>query len=206
MLSRNVAKVVEKDHGGDFSFPFRKIAPLVQGADLAFANLECPISGRGKRLKKTYAFNAPPAAADGLALAGFDIVSLANNHTLDFGPEALLDSERLLAAKGVARIGLVRGDDPHQEPVILNRNGVPIGWLAYVDPQARYVYPAFYERHSPRPAKAVETVIADDLARLKPRCDVIVVSMHWGTEYHRERGDHRGRTWPALCPAYRTNR
>src|SRR5580765_1520333 len=72
---------------GDWLFPFRRLAPRIQAADLAFANLECVVATGGGPVQ----FRADPAALGGLRDAGFDIISLANNHTADAGLNALAE-------------------------------------------------------------------------------------------------------------------
>lgn len=73
-------------------FPFVKVAPVLQKADMAFANLETPVSVRGEPADKTFAFRSKPAALEGLSFAGIDGVTLANNHILDYGQTAMLDT------------------------------------------------------------------------------------------------------------------
>src|SRR4051812_839151 len=68
---------------------FAGVAPILRGADLAFANLECPLSRRGLRAAKPFSFRGDPENAAALARASFDGVTLANNHTLDYGRGAL---------------------------------------------------------------------------------------------------------------------
>ncbi|WP_151735455.1 CapA family protein ['Paenibacillus yunnanensis' Narsing Rao et al. 2020] len=73
-------------------FPFLKVAPALQQVDLAFANLETPVSTKGKPADKSFVFRSRPATLAGLVYAGIDGVTLANNHILDYGPEAMLDT------------------------------------------------------------------------------------------------------------------
>jgi poly-gamma-glutamate synthesis protein (capsule biosynthesis protein) len=181
MLSRNVARSIAES-GQDFRYPFQATAPLTSAASIAFCNLECPISGRGEAIAKRYLFNAPPESVDGLAFAGFDVVSLANNHVLDYGPIALEDTQRHLSRVGIAAVGISTQQAP-QNPVILVRNGVRIGFLAYADPESPYGYAKEFGVFETGPAKAIEAVVAADIEDLKRRADVIVVSVHWGTEY-----------------------
>ncbi|WP_251037320.1 CapA family protein [Paenibacillus albidus] len=74
------------------NFPFAKVAPVLQKADIAFANLETPVSVRGTPAEKSFAFRSKPAALGGLVYAGIDGVTLANNHILDYGRTAMLDT------------------------------------------------------------------------------------------------------------------
>jgi poly-gamma-glutamate synthesis protein (capsule biosynthesis protein) len=78
---------------------------LLSQADITVGNLECALGDVGQPAAKSYTFQAPPQAAEALALAGFDVVSLANNHAMDYGPESLLQGLSLLQAQGIATIG-----------------------------------------------------------------------------------------------------
>ena len=189
MLSRNVARSV-RDSGRGFTYPFAQAADLTSGADLAFCNVECPISGRGERIEKRYVFNAPAESVEGLRSAGFDVVSLANNHVLDYGPVALEDTVAHLQNAGVAPLGLVTGDAPHT-PVIKVVGGVRVGFLAYTDPQTPYAYAKEFAGFPTGPAKADDAVLARDIGALRPQVDILVVSMHWGIEYETEPDDRQ---------------
>ncbi len=72
--------------------PFAGVAGVLKRADLAVGNLECPLSRRGAAVEKTYAFRGRPEAAEALHAGGLDLVTLANNHTGDFGRLAMLDT------------------------------------------------------------------------------------------------------------------
>lgn len=188
MLSRNVAKSVAAK-GGDYTYPFQATATILQEADAAFCNLECPISGQGAVVEKNYNFNADPAAVNGLAYAGFDVVSVANNHILDSGPPAMEDTLRLLDEKGIRPAGLCVNDAP-QEPVILDLDGVRVGYLAYCDPVPKYSYAREFYVFDKRPAKGDRETLSRDIAMMRPKVDIIVVSMHWGVEYVLDPSDH----------------
>ncbi|HPO14112.1 MAG TPA: CapA family protein [Candidatus Hydrogenedentes bacterium] len=184
MLSRNVANTL-LEKGRDFTYPFQAAAPYLQSAVIAFGNLECPISGRGDKMKKKYTFNASPEAVEGLKYAGFDVLTLANNHILDFGPEALDDTKKYLTDAGIQFNGICDKDAP-QEPVIMDAGGIKIGYLGYCDPNTPYAYAKEYLAFDVRPAKGDRPTLARDIAALKPKVDIVVVSMHWGIEYTQE--------------------
>ena len=95
---------------------------LASGADLFIANLECCISARGERVRqlgKRFYFRAPPVAAERLADIGVDCVTLANNHVLDFGFEALRDTLDHLRAVGIAAVGAGGDEAAARAPVVL---------------------------------------------------------------------------------------
>lgn len=147
--------------------PFREIAWVVRGADLAFANLETPLVGEdpGGRL-----FAASTRAAALLAGAGFRLVNLANNHVLDYGPEGLASTLDALAAAGVGTLG---AGDGARELVVTELDGLRVGWLGC----ARTLQPSsrFWEYD---PA-ALTAAVRD----ASPRVDVLIVSVHMGYMY-----------------------
>lgn len=158
-----------------YAFLFERIAPFIREADLAFCNLENPISGRGKRLDKEFAFNAPPDAAQALSDAGFDAVSLANNHCLDFGEDALSDTLAHLAAAHVQYAGI----EP-QTPALLETKGLRVALLAYL---AAPVYPGAFKGFATQPAMADKDRMIEDVGRAREKADFIVVSLHWGYDF-----------------------
>src|ERR671928_2124127 len=106
MLGRGVADRLAADPRTPLVAP--AVAEAAAQADLFVLNLECCISERGERFPepgKPFFFRAPPVAAERLAELGVDCVTLANNHALDYGPRALLDTLEHLAAAGVGWVG-----------------------------------------------------------------------------------------------------
>src|SRR5919112_1705057 len=106
MLGRGVAERLVADPGWELFAP--GVVAFAAQADLFVLNLECCISERGERFPepgKPFFFRAPPVAAERLAELGVDCVTLANNHALDYGAEALLDTLEHLGAAGVAWVG-----------------------------------------------------------------------------------------------------
>src|ERR687884_452181 len=99
-------------------------------------NLECCISDGGGRFAapaKPFFFRAPPVAAERLAELGVDAVTLANNHALDYGPQALLDTRRHLESAGVATVGAGADDSCAREPVVLRCGALRVRVVAFSD-------------------------------------------------------------------------
>jgi poly-gamma-glutamate synthesis protein (capsule biosynthesis protein) len=122
-------------HG--FRYPFTGIRDLVSSADIAFANLENPASWLGSPYPgkpENVTFRADPATLFGLAWAGFDLVSLANNHMNDYGPRALAETLDFLDLLGVARVGAGRDLEEARRAAVLERGGVRFAFLAYAEP------------------------------------------------------------------------
>ncbi len=178
MLSRGVGARMESEK--DWTFPFQKIADTFAAADLAFANLECPVSDHGRNLHHLYSFRADPKALEGLNRAGFDVVSVANNHAYDWGQAALLDTLDRLREAGIRPVGAGANDLEAHYPVLMDLGGVRLAFLAYVniDPKEATATPA-------RPGVAwlePERVLAD-IRFARPLADLVIVSLHWGVEY-----------------------
>ena len=190
MLSRNVARSI-RENNRLFDCLFEPTREIVSRADVAFANLESPISGRGTALKgKNYLFNAPPESVKSLAASGFKVLSLANNHILDYGPIAMEDTIRLLSEHQLHGIGITEENAP-QVPLILEVKGVRLGFLAYCDPVPRYSYAREFYAFLKRPATGDRETLARDIQNLRPQVDILIVSMHWGIEYQMVPDDHQ---------------
>ena len=196
-----------------FRFLFEGVRELVSSADIAFANLETPASYIGAPYPGKPAnitFRADPASLFGLAWAGFDVVSLANNHMNDYGPSALAETLDYLDLLGVARTGAGRDLEEASRPALIERDGIRIAVLAYAEPmwsvveatsarfaevvtrsEARLGSPdRLREFGAPGPgragiAPALIPAMSADVRRvrdsLKP--DYILVSVHWGDEH-----------------------
>lgn len=119
-------------------YPLGPIAPYLREADLTIVNLECAITDRRTVWEgppKAFYFGAPSAAATSLVDAGVDVVSLANNHSLDFGREGLLDTLRVLHECGIAVAGAGRTLDEALVPAVVERRGIRFGMVAFCDHQ-----------------------------------------------------------------------
>ena len=111
----------------NWKWPFLKIADVLQQADLVFANLESVISDKGTNQGSIYSFRADPKTLEGLTYAGFDVLSVANNHSFDYGQEAFLDSIESIKRAAIAPVGF------NHEPVVVEVQGTKVGFLAYTN-------------------------------------------------------------------------
>ena len=182
MLGRSVARTLATTP------PEALVAPEVRAAlaeaDLVVLNLECCISERGRpwdALGKPFFFRAPPRAVELLVLLGTDCVTLANNHALDYGVDALADTRDHLAAAGIATVGA--GDDLQQarRPAMLTAGGLRVAVLGITD------HPADFAAAPGRPGVAFANLgrqVPDWLTALVreagAQADVILVTPHWG--------------------------
>ena len=161
--------------------PLRQAAPWLRAADLALGNLEAvlapesaPRAGEGRIL-----LAAPPVATGWLRAAGFDLLGLANNHSLDYGPQGLAGTAKRLQAAGITPLGAGRAEGAY-EPVVKEIRGVRLAFLAFnavPDPGPAVAHgdrqPAQWDE-----ARAVATVAA-----ARRQAHAVIVSLHWGQEY-----------------------
>lgn len=184
----NLGRRVAFEHlvPGDTLYPFREVMAAWRRVDLLFGNLESPIAPEGQPLATAeLRFTAPLLAARSLAAAGFDVVSLANNHAWDGGRAGLEETMRRLTRAGVAFVGTGFGRPMAEEPVILRRNGwriavfaVTRSWNPAPDGFYRHTGADYVAWGDPRwIVPAIRRVVA------QRRADFVVVSVHGGVEY-----------------------
>lgn len=178
MLSRGVGAKMGAE--GDWTYPFHKVAETLRGADLTFGNLECPVSDVGRDRHHLYSFRADPRALEGLTFAGFDVMSVANNHMYDWGPEALLDTLRRLREAGIQPVGAGTNDQEAHYPLVVDLEGVRLAFLAYVNVEPRAAIAAADK--SGVAWLHPERVLAD-IRFARPLADLVIVCLHWGIEY-----------------------
>lgn len=166
---------------------FAGVAFVFETADLLVGNLECAISNRGEPEPKRYTFRAPPLAAD--ALLPFDVLGLANNHSLDYGPNALADTRQLLTERNIAAVGVGDNEPEARSPVIVERNGLRLAFLAYVDVPVETLT-QFDTRSwlatdsTPGVAWADLDHLTADVQAARAKADLVIVLMHFGWESH----------------------
>ncbi|OLB16262.1 MAG: hypothetical protein AUI99_01890 [Gemmatimonadetes bacterium 13_1_40CM_3_69_22] len=183
-LGRRTAR--ERLIQGDTLYSFRPLLDTLRGADITFGNLESPIAAdTGAVDDSGEVFTAPPLAALALALAGFDIVSTANNHAWDGGEGTLQETMRQLTRAGVLFVGSAFGRDMAEQPVIVRRHGWRVAFFAIT--RAWNPAPYTFYRHP-----GANYVAWGDTAWLYPairsvkqggRADLVVVSVHGGREF-----------------------
>jgi len=162
-------------------FPFNDTADWLSGFDLTVGNLECVVSTLGQPQPKTYTFEAPPLGFERLAAAGFDIVSVANNHSGDYGPTAFADMLKHLPEHGITPLGGGMNLAQAHMPVIRTLRTTTVGFLAYCE-----IEPTSFAATKTTPGHAWldPTLMAADIRALRPKVDFLVVFTHWGIEYH----------------------
>jgi poly-gamma-glutamate capsule biosynthesis protein CapA/YwtB (metallophosphatase superfamily) len=164
-----------------YDHPFRQVKRFFAGAQIVFGNLEGPLTTRGTPEQgKTYVFRSPPEKVGrALADAGFNVVSLANNHTLDFGAEGLAQTIETLDAVGIAHAGAGVNLNEARRPVILDVQGRRVAILAYSVTLPEHFYA---EANKPGTAFAHEAYVRSDVIAARTQADIVLVSFHWGQE------------------------
>ncbi len=179
MLSRYVAKKIKGLN--DYHQPFHRVREILAGADLVFGNLECPITP-GREIGKEMIFRADPEVIPALKAANFTVLSLANNHTLNFGRQGLADTCRRLAEADIGFAGGGRDEAEANRPHFVERRGIRFAFLAYnaIDT----VPPALAAKKDAPGLSLLEMgPVAMAVQIAKAQADIVVVSVHHGNEY-----------------------
>lgn len=175
---------------------FSEVRDIFQGADYGFLNLETPVAPTQDRGSKAFQFNAPPALLGALTSSGVKVVSFANNHVFDQGHSGFAETLGQLRAAGLLFTGA--GDDAGAawEPVLLEKNGIKVGLLGMTrwlngnrnpggvnDPHVAFVP---YD-DDPLSTPGVSTAyVLERVKAARAKCDLLLVSIHWGVEYSPE--------------------
>ena len=162
--------------------PFAPFAKLLDAADIRVGNLECVVATTGTpEPGKPYTFRAHPRTL-GVLKRHFDAVSLANNHSGDYGPKAFGEMLRLLEKRGIAYFGGGRDLARAHTPLIIERKGLRIALLGYNE-----FLPRSFEADHDKPGTAwsEDDQVRLDIAtaRTLHRADIVIPVMHWGWEY-----------------------
>ncbi len=183
------------------NWPWGGVAQTLSAADLTMVNLECCVSTRGSPMpNKKWTFRAAPSALEGVKNAGIDVVSVANNHVLDFGQQAFLDTLSYLDQYGIARVGGGANAAEARRPAILEAGGFKVGYLAAtaIYPVGEWVAgdtrPGILPSHS-------EATVMQAVKDLKKQADFVVVSVHWGVEREHSANSYQQRYGRALVDA-----
>ncbi len=154
----------------------------IEQADIFMANQEFPFSNRGTpEADKQFTFRLPEDKVSVLQAIGPDIVALANNHALDYGEEALLDTCRVLDSAGILHAGAGEDLDAAKKLEVLEAGGKKFGFLAAsrVFPKASW---AAGEGHAGMLTAYDSAVLLEEIQKAKETCDFLTVYVHWGIE------------------------
>ncbi len=163
------------------------LRPTLGAADFSMVNLETAITTGGEREDKSFTFRAPPTALQALAAAGVDAVSLANNHAVDFGATGLADTLAAKAASPIPIVGIGHDTREAYQSYVIDVKGVRVALLA-----ALQLWEETATRHSAADGQAgvatsqnpaALTLLREATREAAATADLVVVMMHWGTEY-----------------------
>jgi len=167
-------------------YPYALVRGLISG-DIGVANLEGALTERGEAWPKGYNFRTPPRFVSGLRDAGFDVVSLGNNHSMDYGVVGLTDTLDALVSAGVRSVGAGHTMAEARAPVILEANGLSVAFVACAatptegggfairDWAAGVATPGIFV--------CDDAPLSEAIARARENADFVIVSVHAGTEY-----------------------
>ena len=177
LIHESVYKDAYESGTYNFHKMFEYIEPILKKYDLKYCNQESTIGGSALGISGYPAFNSPDEIGDELVNFGFNLISLANNHALDRGIDAVLYSNEFWKSKSVITAGAYSSQEERDEVKIYEKNGIKYGFLAYTTISNNKV-PNNYIINMYSADRASE-----DISKLKGKVDVIIVSMHWGVEY-----------------------
>jgi poly-gamma-glutamate capsule biosynthesis protein CapA/YwtB (metallophosphatase superfamily) len=183
MLARTVGEqVLEKGP----QVVFAGVQPILDSVDIRVGNLECALTERNTPEKKSFPLKAPLQTVQALSLAKFDLLSLANNHAMDYGYAGLVDTQATLSHSGIAMVGAGSNASNAHAPVIIEKNGLRLAFLAYADVMPEN---SGFDAHtwiatdtSPGIAWADPDRIESDVSAARLKADLVVVLLHSGYE------------------------
>ena len=167
----------KSDGSYDFHHMFTDIEPIIKKYDLRYCNMESTIGGSALGISGYPSFNSPDEIGDELVKLGFNLISLANNHALDKGESAVLYSNSYWKTKDVITAGAYSSYEEQDEVKVYEQNGIKYAFLSYTTSSNRYPSKGYLvNMYSDEKARK-------DIENVKDKVDVIIVAMHWGSEY-----------------------
>ncbi len=170
-------------------YPFAGVMPTLRRADIVVGNLESSISTRGTAAEnKKFTLQADPLAARALKKAGVRVVSLANNHSMDFGPLALEDTFAALDDNNILYTGAGMNLDDARSPAIVKIKGKTLAFLSY-----SLTFPLEFYASAGRAGTApgYAEFVKADIEKVRPSADLVIVSFHWGAELMTNAKDYQ---------------
>jgi poly-gamma-glutamate synthesis protein (capsule biosynthesis protein) len=178
-----------EEYGEDY--PFGPTRDILNEGDVVIANLESPLTESDDIfIEKEYILKADPKVAKGIKNASIDVVTIANNHIMDFGGSGLKDTGEALDRHGILHTGAGENLKEARRPALLEVKGVKIAVLAYSN-----TYPKeFYAKNSsPGTAPGFAKYVRKDVRSARANADIVIVSFHWGEERLKSPKDYQVR-------------
>ena len=182
MLGRLVNDAIT---AGGYNWPWGTMLPILQSTDMNLVNLETTLTHQTKPVPKVFNFRADPNKVKSLTNAHIDVVNLANNHILDFGPLGLSETIDVLHQSNIATVGAGNNYDQAIKPAIIEKKGIRIGILGYTDNEADW-------KAQPKKPGTNYIEVGDTepinkaVSALRPHADLIILSIHWGPNMRQE--------------------
>lgn len=151
---------------------------VLNQADVVFANLEATFSNRGKPLNRVPVFRLNPNSFSIVKKAGVNVVSLANNHMFDYGPEAFFDTVSLLDTNDIVHFGAGLTFEQAMKPAKLTVKGVRFGFLGFRDKEHKN-----FDNNGVITPQIYYDIVAKNIQKLRPEVDFLILSLHFGWEY-----------------------
>lgn len=166
----------------DFNPIFENVKDMLESPDILTANQESLLGGTELGVSSYPTFNSPHEVADALVNCGVDIVSLANNHTLDQGERGIFSATEYLNSIGLPHVGSFLNEEDRNKLRIIHKNGIKVAFLSY----------SYGTNGIPIPENKDflinlinRDIMKEEIHRAKKAADVVVISIHWGNEYQR---------------------
>ena len=172
LIGRGVnSKIKEKG----VKYPFQHVVSTLRTGDITFGNLECVLSEKSEKVHSSQSLimRGMPRSGEGLRYAGFNVLSLANNHTMEHGEEALFETMEVLSSYGIKYVGVVEDAKKDRNPIVVQIKGIKIAFLAYC---LLHEDTAYCNVDNP-------SEIIEDVKKSRLQADVVIVSLHWGDEF-----------------------
>jgi len=181
LLHQSVYNDAATDQGTYNFIPmFEKVKPFIESADIAVANQETMIGGKELGLSGYPTFNSPYEIGDALKDTGIDLVTLANNHTIDRGEKGILNALSYWNQIGMLYTGAFESQEDRETMRTITKNGINFSFLSYTYGTNGLTVP----QDKPYLVNLIDLpLIKVDVERANQLSDVVVVSMHWGNEY-----------------------
>ena len=198
LLHEQVYKDAATGSGYDFSPMFKPVSELLSSPDLTIANQESIAAGSELGLSSYPTFNSPYEISDTLKDVGIDLVTLANNHSLDKGEKGILRAIDYYNKIGMPYVGINKNEEDRKRDRIISVNGISIGFLSYTYgtngiqiPDGKDYLVNYLD----------DELIKKDIKELRPKVDLLLINAHWGLEYKRKPSNEQRRLADLMAEA-----
>lgn len=181
LLDGTVARYIANN---DVDYPWEHVSPIFGASDLVLGNLETSVGTGGQiDVNKQYSFQSKPESLKGMVNGGVDGVSIANNHTLDYGQEGFKQTLDHLEEHGIEYAGGGRDIGAALQPVVWDVKGMKVGFLAF----SRVIYDVSWYATEKRPGilsgyDHYAKNVSETIRQARENVDFLIVSVHWGKE------------------------